>query len=174
MKNSKNIIVWLEDRDDTVREQFKYCESLGYEIQHVKMPHTLLSRVKEFHDQIKLIIIDVLLYGVNDLSTVGIDGCDTELGLSAGWVILDKILRPSPDDPIPEHILQIDTSIPVLVTSTPSVSNEHKQLISNILKRDPNAGRIEYIEKGALDDDDGDWSKNFEILVNEILSQDSI
>jgi len=98
------MIIWLEDREATVREEIAVLSE--NDIDYV-MHQTLKSFDNFLREQSKLdpfpvrgFIIDIMLHGVKNLSEFGINHAPTLEGNHTGFVFVDRYLRtPRSGDP---------------------------------------------------------------------------
>jgi len=146
----KNLIVWVEDRPDTIATQKGFLESRGFEVKFVATSNRLADILKKEKDRIVLIIMDVMLFGVQSLKAIGKPDISTEGGYEAGWVLAKVFLREDYKD------------IPLLIVSARPFNDECKDKIEDL-----GGAWVEYIEKGSLGEG---WSRKFEETIESKLT----
>lgn len=96
------MILWLEDRNDTIRLPQKELSNLQIQIEVVATPLMFVtylndnkSRLLEIIGSQKqlLFIIDIMLHGILDLTSVGVMNAPTLSGNHTGYVFGDRFLR---------------------------------------------------------------------------------
>jgi hypothetical protein len=154
-------ILWIEDRPDSVINQITFCQDKGLHVWLVANPHDFLQRLKKDRERIGLIIVDVMLYGVNDLGSIGSNGCHTDGGSFAGWVLSQTVLRPREgEDPY--------ASIPLLIISTRVLTDRDKEFLRDLKDTAIERGHaeVQYLEKGRIDKNKRlNWSAQFKQIV---------
>jgi len=162
----KNVIIWIEDRPDTVAGQISFCKRLGFDVKVVGTAHRLAELLKAEKDRTGLIIIDIMLFSVMSLDSIKITGSQTEDGYKAGWVIIDRFLRTeTPLDGMDDY-----KNIPILIVSTRKQTDSDEAQISELKSRD--GEWIDYIEKGGLDENGNiSWIEQFENKIKELHKQ---
>lgn len=174
------VLFWLEDQPQTVADQIEYARNRGFEVEMYSKPFTLvqalesspvvLGRIFEQQEMASVleksaiplgdlvknatsaIVIDIMLFGVRDLSTIEIWDSDTDEGYEAGWVFLDLFVR---------HIGSPYLELPVLVLSFRPLDPDHEELLAEIQKR--GGAPITFIEKYSQE-----WSRNFSHWVDSL------
>ena len=97
------ILIWLEDRDSTATIELGLARQLGCHIELRAHPIEIIALLDEefghAHD-LKLLdnlriafVVDVMIAGLLDLSSLGIEHSDTHGGLNGGYVFVDRVLR---------------------------------------------------------------------------------
>ncbi|MCX6579928.1 MAG: hypothetical protein NT166_07055 [Candidatus Aminicenantes bacterium] len=165
----KNIIIWIEDRPDTVAKEVLLCRKMGFEVLIVATVHRLAEILKKEKENVALLIMDIMLFTVISLDSIGIPDSYTESGYQAGWVIIDRFLRPK------ELSLEQDDykTIPILILTTQRLYTDDIHRF-NILKN-RNGAWIKYIEKNAIGKVEGEmdgktaiWTENFEAIIKKL------
>ncbi len=146
------VIVWIEDRPDDVKYLIAEAEKDGYTVLTVAMPHRIRAALEENQNNLAAIVVDVMLYGVHDLKGFGKDGIPTDMGLEAGWTIIEHYLR-TPDS--------LYRNLPILVLSTRRIDTKQESLLKTIQQK--GGGTIEYIEKR-----EHGWQKRFSNWLNKL------
>jgi hypothetical protein len=122
--------------------------------------------LKEKEERIGLIILDLLLNGVNDLEVLGIPDSDTQDGYYAGWVILDKMLRPK-EGP------STYAEIPILILTSRPFEKKDKKIIEEIDSRvsSQDQGWVKYLEKGSYSKDGREtWEDQFKSIIHSVFN----
>lgn len=145
----KNIIIWVEDRSETVLDEIIFCEKHGFRVEDCATVHGLAQLLQEYKDKTVLFVIDIMLYGVRDLEPINIKGVYTDNGYKAGWAIIKEFLRSNKSEYI---------DIPILVVSSRLLGKEEKDII-NMLP----GSKIEFIEKGGPE-----WKKDFRVYIEKL------
>jgi hypothetical protein len=96
-------LLWLEDRDTTARTEIGEARKLGYEIHVRGQPIEIVALLTEELgldckpeqlDELRIaFVVDVMITGLFDLSSLGIPYSDTSGGLNGGYVFVDRYLR---------------------------------------------------------------------------------
>ncbi len=163
------VVIWVEDRRDTIIEGIRICKDNSLKVVLCEKPHSLLERLREYKGQISLIVLDIMLDGVHNLDSIGIRDASTDDGYNAGWVILDRLLRPEEADIQQYRMEPPDSGIPILLISAISKKTKDTSKMQEIRDRYPNGGFVKYIEKGGLDEKGMIvWTKQFEEIIKEI------
>jgi CheY-like chemotaxis protein len=138
----------MEDRPLTVEGLVTLCRDKGYSIKMVSTIHRFLDLLEENKDRIRLIILDLLLYGISSLESVQITDSDTDGGFNAGWIIIERLLHP-------KGCVGPYSHIPVVILSTrPATAKDFTRL--ELLNRD--GLQVHYFEKdGAQSLDLGNY-----------------
>ena len=93
------MIVWLEDRRDTVVALLPMFARKNLEYQMLGKPATFVNFLDEMSDKIigegrqPVFLIDIMMHGVSDLSEIGLLNAPTMSGNHAGYVFVDRYLR---------------------------------------------------------------------------------
>ncbi len=148
------VIVWIEDRPDDVKHLIAEAKNNGYTVVTAAMPHRVREILEKNRDNLAAIVVDVMLYGVYDLKALGTVGIPTDIGLEAGWAIIQHYLRTT-DSPYRD--------LPILVLSTRKIDTKQEALLETI--RQKGGGTIEYIEKR-----EHGWQKRFSSWLNKLNS----
>ncbi|HLP49179.1 MAG TPA: hypothetical protein VK469_24775, partial [Candidatus Kapabacteria bacterium] len=90
--------------------------------------HRFAEILKKEKEKVSLIIMDIMLFTVISLDSIGISDSFTESGYQAGWVIIDRFLRP-------KELSQEDDyrGIPILILTTQRLYQEDGNRL-NILR----------------------------------------
>lgn len=161
---SKNVIIWVEDRPDTVSEQIDFCRKQGFEVSVVATAFRLADILKSDMQRLCLIVLDVMLFNIMSLDDIGIPNSLTEGGYSAGWVLIDRFLRPGLT---PDQEQRGYPEIPILILSTRILSATDEDRLKELKQRGGQG--IEYIEKGGIyDSGKHTWTEKFTELINKI------
>jgi CheY-like chemotaxis protein len=157
---NRHIILWLEDVPETVSDYITRCEDWGVKVKIIATSHVLVDFLKKFHEQVCLVIVDIMLLGVKDLDDAEVPGVDTEDGYSAGWEIIEHIFRPGKKEALYAEIPL------VILTSRIFTEDDHARLDSlNSQARARGLREIEYYLKFGVDDTSKYWEKEFEGLI---------
>jgi CheY-like chemotaxis protein len=150
------VILWIEDRPDDVKHLIAEAKNNGYTVVTVAMPHRIRADLEENQNNLAAIVVDVMLYGVHDLKGFGKEGIPTDMGLEAGWAIIEHYLR-TPDS--------LYWNLPILVLSTRKIDTKQEILLDTIQQK--GGGTIEYIEKREFG-----WQKRFSNWLNNLKTQE--
>jgi len=143
---SKNLIIWVEDRSITVEELIDLCRKQGFEVRVVATAHRLAEILQKEEARICLFVVDIMLFNIMSLENIRIPDSLTENGYSAGWVLIDRFLRPiqsSPEMPVGYP------DIPIIILSSRPMNVEDKDKLEDFRQR--RGAWIEYIEKNRND-----------------------
>lgn len=146
------VIVWIEDKPDDVKHLIAEAKNNDYIVIVAAMPHRIREILEKNQDNLAAIVVDVMLYGVYDLKGLGKVGIPTDMGLEAGWAIIELFLR-TIDSPYRD--------VPILVLSTRKIDTKQESLLATIQQK--GGGTIEYIEKRELG-----WQKRFSNWLNKL------
>lgn len=93
------MIIWLEDRESTIRLLKKKLTNMGeIQLEILSSPGAYKAFLEEkYPEGLKgkrkpLLLIDIMLHGVRDLSSIGIKNAPTLNGKHAGYVFADRFL----------------------------------------------------------------------------------
>ena len=96
-------LLWLEDRVSTAIVELDQARKLGCQVHVRGHPGELIALLEEESDgncepkQLEELrvafVIDVMIAGMIDLSSFGIEHSETHGGLNGGYVFVDRILR---------------------------------------------------------------------------------
>ena len=141
MTASRNIILWIEDRPNTVQWEKSVIEEKGYRVEFRYMPHDIRNFLILNSDNVVAIIVDIMLRGVFNLESIGKVGFHTDHGLEAGWVLI-------------EHFLRCEDSkyknIPILILSIKQSNDEDHQNLTHLHSN--GGGTIQYLQKLGMDE----------------------
>lgn len=132
-------ILWIEDREDTVSEAIELVEKNGFECIIVASGSEVVNIMTDWRKgavDLAAIVVDIMLFGVDDLSDFDVKNIETDAGFEAGWLILDHYLRCTS---MPY------SNIPVLVLSVLEPDESRKTKLTEIRRR--GGAPIEFIEK---------------------------
>jgi CheY-like chemotaxis protein len=165
----KNIIIWVEDRPDTVYNQVLLCRQMGFDIKLVSTVHRFVEILKKEKENVALIIMDIMLFTVISLDSVGIPDSFTDSGYRAGWVIIDRLLRPRE---IPAGIDDYK-EIPILILTTQRLFTEDSNQLRILRKR--GGAWLKYLEKNAIGKVEGEmdgktanWTEHFKVIITKL------
>ncbi|XOF32731.1 MAG: hypothetical protein ACL93V_11940 [Candidatus Electrothrix sp. YB6] len=156
MKNKH--ILWIEDLEHSVADEKCWCESQGFLVKMVNHPARFAEYLERNKENIRLLILDIMLAGVNNLKTIGVCDSDTLGGREAGWELVRRFLRSEPKSPY--------AKIPVLIVSARMKSERDDEDIFTYSA--DGMGEIRYIEKR---NPDINWSEQFK---NDVVDLSSI
>lgn len=151
----KKQILWIEDLENSIADEKRWCERHGFEVKIVNHPARFVEFLERDIENIKLIVIDIMLAGVNNLKTIGIFDSDTLGGREAGWELIRHFLRSEPES--------VYAKIPVLIVSARMKSDTDEDDIFTYSS--DGMGEIRYIEKR---NPDINWSEQFKNYVKEL------
>lgn len=156
-EKKEKVIVFLEDRPDSILDLIASSNDKGFHVEVFSTPHSLASYLHDHKNRIALIVVDIMLHGISNLESIGIEGVDTENGYLAGWAIIDHLLRPDG---------QADNfyDIPILILSSRWLSEEDKARLVAIRNR--GGSPIEFIEKYAVNAGNK-WKGIFTAIIEE-------
>jgi CheY-like chemotaxis protein len=155
---AEKIILWLEDRPKTIERLINHCHDIGIRINIVSTAHQFIEKLEEFKGNICLIIVDIMIYGIKNLESINIKSSDTSIGFNAGWVIIERLLRPMEGIGAYSHI-------PLAIVSTRTASAED---ISRLQILQKGGEDIPYFEKFGLSPNGKTWEKEFHEYLNKI------
>lgn len=172
-----NVILWLEDRPESVVELLVFCEENGLEVELVPTALAMHDVLQERAEEIGVIVVDIMLYQVMNLEDIGLTDSPTDGGYDAGWVVIERFLRPDPNartesEARPELSAAPYAAIPVLIVSSRPLGREEKARLSDLRERARVRGNppIEYLEKGGITQDRKQpWDKEFQRIIMEVL-----
>jgi len=153
-------IIWIEDRRETVLRLINHCKTMSFDVKEISTTNKLADELEadQKKNNIKLIIIDIMLYSVQSLSSIGISKVSTDNGMLAGWAIIEHFLRPKEKG---EY-----SHIPILIVSTRLLNGLARDLIDEIRER--KGEWIEYIEKGHSSNDKDPWIIQFKQIIEKL------
>jgi hypothetical protein len=161
--SKRNKIVFIDDRPHSISDEIQYCKKAGLEVEVTQTPNRLLSILNNSRETIILIVADIILPNVHDLSSVGIFEVQTHHGLNAGWSIIEHLLRS-------EDNRYKFADIPILILSGRPQSEMDRKRIKQILSK--GGGWIEYLEKDGLDIDGKiTWFEKFRVIIHKAMNQ---
>jgi hypothetical protein len=164
----KNLIIWIEDRPDTVSDQIQFCRKLGFEVKVVATAHRFAEKVKQEKERTCLIIVDIMLFGIMSLESIGIPNSATESGYAAGWVLINRYLRP---DPSVDKEASGYYDIPILIVSSRKLYDIDSDRLNNIKAR--KGAWLDYIEKGEIDPQGNiTWTEKFEKVITDVAKKE--
>ncbi|MBC2715248.1 MAG: hypothetical protein HF978_08075 [Desulfobacteraceae bacterium] len=163
-----NRIIWLEDNSSNIIEEIVVCQKYNYTVKICQQPRQLISNLIEYGNEVRLVIIDIMLRGVIGLDDIGITDSDTDRGFRAGWNIIDRVLRPNSVAYLPSSIKSIDRKIPVLIVSTKPIREKDNKIINYFNERYPESPKIIYIEKNQMDDSNEVAIEKFEQYIKNL------
>lgn len=140
---NKKVLLWLEDRINTIAQAAVLAEELGFTVIIVPTLNDFAERLNSFKDQIKVIALDIMVYNQNNLSSLGLPNISTESGTETGWAIIKHFLLADNSEYSKKHI--------AIISSRP-LYDDTKVIYKDYLSK-PN---IKYFEKGSID-----WIESF-------------
>ena len=161
----KKIIIWVEERPDTVSNQLLFCKEEGFNVKRVATPHRLAEVLKEEKENVALIIMDIMLFPIISLESIGIADSFTDDGFKAGWVIIDRFLRPEESSGMSDEY----KDIPILVLTTQRLYESDSNRL-NVL-RNRGGAWIKYLEKGGIEKEGGEtyiWAEHFKKIIKNL------
>lgn len=156
---SRGCIIWLEDdpREERVLERKEELEKLGFKVLIAEGFRELeyILRQNEPTDpsrreKVRLIVIDIMLVGVRDLSVFfpWVSDANTDRGFAAGLVFLERVLFPSKRSP-DDTVFGKYQSTPVIVYSTRTLPDNEKERVDRIARS--HGIRVEVLAKATVD-----------------------
>ena len=158
--DSENMIVFLEDKPADISDIVQYCSKRNYRTEIISTPHSLVSILHENIEAVSIIVMDIMMHGILNLESLKIIDSDTDNGFNAGWVIIDRILRPNNSETKPFM------HIPILIVTNRILRNSDKDFLEKIRKR--GGGKIDWIEKD-FSDANYDWEKLYKTAINNLI-----
>ena len=150
-----SVILWIEDNPATTSTQMEEARTLGFKVEVRYMPAAIqqVLETKPVHG----IVVDIMLYGVNNLDNIKIAYSDTNGGKDAGWVLLEKLIwaKESPYRQIPT----------VILSARPYDDYQQSQLKGVCQRCEINQHNIIYVEKGEKE-----WQKKFSDWLTRLPS----
>ncbi|ABW68949.1 hypothetical protein [Desulfosudis oleivorans] len=157
----EKIIIWIEDRPDTVSSQIRFLRDKSFKVYAVATVNRLNDLLEQHKNEIVLIIVDIMLYSVKTLLSIDIDDAPTEEGFRAGWVIMDRLLRPESGN-------SDYYDVPILIVSSQIFNDDNEERLVSIAGR--GGAWIEYIEKGEIDTESNiTWIEKFSKTIEAKL-----
>lgn len=102
---TKPMIIWLEDRRDTVVAFEPMLQRKNFKYEMLPKPAAFVTYLKENFEGLAntdsvrpVFLIDIMLHGVMDLSEIGLANAPTMSGNHTGYVFVDRYLR-RPESP---------------------------------------------------------------------------
>ena len=168
------IVLFVEDRPMSIIKQQSTCHEMDLEVEMISTAIELDAFLEKKHSEVCLIVMDIMLHGVPHLEDIDIDNSYTDGGYEAGWVIIERYLRPLIDtiagEVLPEQGRY--AKIPIVILSTRPLSeevNKERLIPLNEPHRSAGVPLIQYIEKDGSDqngiDCDEAFKKTLEISV---------
>ncbi|GEM_PF-2048958 len=158
-------VLFLEDRVESIVQPLTCCEERGLSVTVVPTDFEFLEQLEDGADNIGLIVVDISLLGVMNLKAVGIPNSDTDGGNRAGWVIIDRLLRPETSD-------ASFAKIPILVLSVIQAHDVDAAPLKAANARADKFGwpPIKNLVKGGTDlDKKRPWHEEFEEIIDELF-----
>jgi len=138
---SRNIVLWIEDRPNTVQWEKGIFEKKGYKVEFRYMPHDIKNFLTINSDNVVAIIVDIMLRGVPNLESIGKVGFYTDHGLEAGWVLIHHFLRCEDSE---------YKDIPILILSVKECDDDDQQNLTHL--RSKGGSTIQYLQKLGMDE----------------------
>jgi len=148
-----SVILWIDDNQTTTSTQIEEAKRLGFKVEVRYMP-TAIKQVLETKP-VHGIVVDVMLYGVNNLESIGIAHSDTNGGKNAGWVLLEKLIwaKESPYRQIPT----------VILSARPYDDYQQSQLKGVCQRCEIDQLNAIYVEKGSRE-----WQKKLSAWLKKL------
>lgn len=162
-----SLIIWVEDRPDTVSNQILFCREMGFEVIMVATAHRFAQVLKKEKERVALIIMDIMQFTVISLESIDIKDSYTDGGYDAGWVIIERFLRPSESSGMPDEY----KDIPILILTTQRLYESDSNRLNALRNR---GALIKYIEKNAIENLEGkgvNWANHFETLIKNLAKK---
>jgi hypothetical protein len=149
---NKANLLWLEDRESTASKELGEAKRLGCQVQVRADPREIMGLLEEELgcdcdpkrlEELRIVfVIDVMIAGLNDLSSLGIKHSETHGGLNGGYVFVDRILRAetSPYRYRPVFFLS-ERQL------TPDLKEDLQYLCDRTDRDGTRHGRVEYLRK---------------------------
>lgn len=158
MTHPSKTLLWLEDAPKTVVEDIAFVQKQIFHVKRVSQLHTFANILNDSLYNVEAIILDIMLYGVEDLSALNIESVDTHYGYQAGWRVLEHYLR-APDSKFRE--------IPVLIYSVRDLSDENKALLEKL--RQQGDAPIDFIGKyQSMERGRKEWHYHFKDWIRNV------
>lgn len=138
---TNSLLFWLEDRQETISNAKQIVKKLGFQPIIFPVFDDFAAELESYKKQNRLseitgIIIDVMLYGVEDLEPVVQEHYPTDGGMEAGLVIVEHYLR----------VLERGfNNLPILVFSARLLNSDAKKNLEIINEK--GGAKIKYLEK---------------------------
>ncbi len=152
--SKNNIILWIEDRPIEVIGQIEQAKRAGYQVEVIVTTETIQETLET--GAVIAIIVDVMLFGMNDLRGFNIKGASTDSGLETGWAIIESFLR------LPTSTYR---DIPILVVSGRAFNKEQQQRLAEI--KQLGGGDVRYLEKYRVG-----WQNEFSEWLNGLAQKE--
>jgi len=144
-----NILLWLEDRPETIATEAVYAKNAGLIIKIAPTLIQFMDMLEEYTSsntyQIKGMVIDIFVYRARDLSVLNGEYTSNQ-GYDAGWLLLQHKLSES-----------IYNRIPILLYSVKELEHERRDVIDRLNQDRPS--KITYLEKMSISEKFIDWCK---------------
>jgi CheY-like chemotaxis protein len=157
IKMAQKLILWLEDRPKDAYRYLAICKDLGFEVKMVATAMEFLEILESNSEKICLIIVDLMLRGISNLESIGIDDSDTSAGFNAGWVIIERVLQPGSKMPY--------SHIPVTILSIRTPTEDDISRLDRLRNR---GGTIDYIEKSSINSEGKSGVMVFQQYIDKI------
>lgn len=153
---SNPLLIWLEDRQETIVGAKQRVKNKALQSEIFPTFDDFASELEEFKKNDRLseiggLIVDVMLYGVVDLTPVVPGPHSTDGGMEAGWVVVEHYLRD------PERGFK---DLPVLVYSARPLTPDAQKNLDRINRK--GGAKVAFLEKTP------DWEKAFDRWIDSI------
>jgi hypothetical protein len=146
--NDRPNLLWLEDRESTARAEIEYAKRHQFQVHLYADPREMMAVLgEEFGDPANpdrlsayriAFIIDLMLAGLLDLRTLGVEGnSETNGGMNAGYVFADRVLRRE-GSPF--------SKLPICLLSERTMDRNLAEDLEYLRKRE-GSGTIEFVKK---------------------------
>ncbi len=162
-------VVFVEDARGQAVDQILYCESKELSVADVGMPYGL-REVLEKHDageiEIVLFVVDLALPGFHAEKFFDVGSVDDKSGFDAGWIVLEKILRP--EDQQCRY-----GNIPAVILTHLELTSKAKARLNAMNERNQALGRplVRYLQKWGTSSFLPTWAKEFEAIIDELIAR---
>jgi hypothetical protein len=96
-------IIWLEDRRDTIAQYKQLAEKAEIKCRIFSTPAEVIAFLTDIlgpdlpaegFEELRIgFVVDLMLFGVSDLRSLGVENASTGKGIHAGYVFVDRVLR---------------------------------------------------------------------------------
>ncbi|MBF0555726.1 MAG: hypothetical protein HQK96_14445 [Nitrospirae bacterium] len=157
-EKAKDVVIWVEDMQGTISDARAYIKEIyNFEVFMSSTAFELADLLEEYSNRVLCIILDIMLFSVQDLVDIGIDNSGTSLGHAAGWIIAESFL------------LKNDgyKNIPILFYSARSLQPEDEKKLEELKKL--TTAKIDYIEKTSFDRQNFKyWKEKISDFINAV------
>lgn len=140
------MLFWLEDKQETVSPHLAKLSMLGITPHLHPTPTSLKYFLEDHKDEIgtkpAVIIVDIMLHGIDDLTSIGIENSNTSSGVHTGYIFADRFLRAEASPYF---------KVPVCFLTERDITEELVAEV-NYLRDRPESGPVEILKKYNDDD----------------------